>query len=330
VTDSGSIIIPSFWETEPFSIWRQHRIRSRPGDQALGNATPWEQRGYGLDDGAPRICLFATAFRPNLGPTRSHIGSPFRGRKADLKSQVKHAWGYTFTPTYTFMAWCLIKHKDNFTFTFKVISITHSCNWALLDKPPIVQLLKNFPAFYGTPRFITVFRRALQVRGFLWSLVTSLFFLRWEVISPTPNSQAGGPPLAGCPWLVIQYIRSCPPYLEAISSIRHLRTRYAFTLLLKSLYICKSVSFLRIHSLRNDLALFIHCNNSLNVILNTRDHKQAIYVHYTKKAALEVGYGPLIMPRAREGIVWMTGYRFQRRVPGPLRYKDLSVFRAVT
>jgi hypothetical protein len=29
----------------------------------------------------------------------------------------------------------------------------------------MVQLLKNFPAFYGTPRFITVFTRALH-----WSL----------------------------------------------------------------------------------------------------------------------------------------------------------------
>jgi hypothetical protein len=36
---------------------------------------------------------------------------------------------------------------------------------ALLEKPPIVQLLKNFPAFYGTWRFITVFTRALH-----WSL----------------------------------------------------------------------------------------------------------------------------------------------------------------
>jgi hypothetical protein len=43
--------------------------------------------------------------------------------------------------------------------------ITHSWIWALLEKPPIVQLLKNFPAFYGTRRFITVFTRALH-----WSL----------------------------------------------------------------------------------------------------------------------------------------------------------------
>jgi hypothetical protein len=44
-------------------------------------------------------------------------------------------------------------------------SITHSWSWALLEKPPIVQPLMNFPAFYGTRRFITVFTRALH-----WSL----------------------------------------------------------------------------------------------------------------------------------------------------------------
>jgi hypothetical protein len=39
--------------------------------------------------------------------------------------------------------------------------LTHSWSWALLEKLPIVQLLKNFPAFYGTRRFT----RALH-----WSL----------------------------------------------------------------------------------------------------------------------------------------------------------------
>jgi hypothetical protein len=38
-------------------------------------------------------------------------------------------------------------------------------SWALLQKLPIVQLLKNFPTFYRTRRFITVFTRALH-----WSL----------------------------------------------------------------------------------------------------------------------------------------------------------------
>jgi hypothetical protein len=43
--------------------------------------------------------------------------------------------------------------------------ITYSQSRALLDKPPIVQPLKNIPAFYGNRRFITMFTRALH-----WSL----------------------------------------------------------------------------------------------------------------------------------------------------------------
>jgi hypothetical protein len=39
--------------------------------------------------------------------------------------------------------------------------------------------------------------------------------------------QAGGSPLVGCPRLFIQYIRSYSPYLEAVFSIRNLRTRHA-------------------------------------------------------------------------------------------------------
>jgi hypothetical protein len=54
-----------------------------------------------------------------------------------------------------------------------------------------------------------------------------LIFLRWGVVSHTPNPQAGGPPLVGCPPLLIRYIRSYRPYLEAVSSIRNLRKRHA-------------------------------------------------------------------------------------------------------
>jgi hypothetical protein len=34
--------------------------------------------------------------------------------------------------------------------------------WALLKKPSIVQLLKNFPTLYGTQSFITVFTLSLH------------------------------------------------------------------------------------------------------------------------------------------------------------------------
>jgi hypothetical protein len=52
-------------------------------------------------------------------------------------------------------------------------------------------------------------------------------FLRWELVSPPPNPQDGGPPHVGRPRLLIQYIRSHLPYLEAVSSIRNLRTCHA-------------------------------------------------------------------------------------------------------
>jgi hypothetical protein len=43
--------------------------------------------------------------------------------------------------------------------------LTHSWTSALLEEPPIVKIVKNFPKFYGNRRFITVFTRALH-----WSL----------------------------------------------------------------------------------------------------------------------------------------------------------------
>jgi hypothetical protein len=36
---------------------------------------------------------------------------------------------------------------------------------ALLKKPPVPQLLKNFPKIYGTRTFITVFRRARSIQS---------------------------------------------------------------------------------------------------------------------------------------------------------------------
>jgi hypothetical protein len=44
-------------------------------------------------------------------------------------------------------------------------SLSHSWSWTFLEKPPIVHLLKNFPAVFGTRNFIAVFTGA-----FNWSL----------------------------------------------------------------------------------------------------------------------------------------------------------------
>jgi hypothetical protein len=44
------------------------------------------------------------------------------GREADhsplSSAEVKNAWSYNSTPWYVIMVWCLVKHRDNFTFTF--------------------------------------------------------------------------------------------------------------------------------------------------------------------------------------------------------------------
>jgi len=46
----------------------------------------------------------------------------------------------------------------------------------------------------------------------LWLFGNRVRFLRWGFVSTSPNLQAGGQPLVGCPRLPIQYIRSYPPY----------------------------------------------------------------------------------------------------------------------
>jgi hypothetical protein len=56
-------------------------------------------------------------------------------------------------------------------------------------------------------------KESVQVWGALKQFITiKIFTVRG--CGPTPNPQAGGPPLVGCPRLLIQHIRSYPPYLE--------------------------------------------------------------------------------------------------------------------
>jgi len=69
-----------------------------------------------------------------LGPTQPPIqwvsralslGVKWPGREADHSppsSAKVNAWNYTSTPQYTSMAWCLVKHRDNFNFYFTFTS----------------------------------------------------------------------------------------------------------------------------------------------------------------------------------------------------------------
>jgi hypothetical protein len=75
------------------------------------------------------IFLLSTASRLALGPTQPPTQrvpgalSPWvkrPGRDADHSppsSAEVNAWSYTSTPQYAFMAWCLVKHRDNFMHT---------------------------------------------------------------------------------------------------------------------------------------------------------------------------------------------------------------------
>jgi len=92
--------------------------------------------------------------------------------------------------------------------SFKVLT---PWNRVLFEKLTGFQPAKKFPAFYGTRRFITAFISVRRLSPFFLCehFVT---FLRWGVVSTSPNPQSVGWPLVGCPRVLIQYIRSYPPY----------------------------------------------------------------------------------------------------------------------
>jgi hypothetical protein len=65
--------------------------------------------------GVVTLCLLASGYQGHFSRGKA------TGREADhspsSSAEVKNAWNYTSTPHYVFMAWCLVKHRDNFTFT---------------------------------------------------------------------------------------------------------------------------------------------------------------------------------------------------------------------
>jgi hypothetical protein len=93
---------------------------------------------YGLDDrgsgvrfpaGAGNFSLHRVRNGSGAHPASYPIGTrgvfprdKAAGREADhsppSSAEVKNAWSYPSTPQYVFTAWCLVKHRDNFAFTF--------------------------------------------------------------------------------------------------------------------------------------------------------------------------------------------------------------------
>jgi len=53
-------------------------------------------------------------------------------------AEIKSAWDYISTPPYVFMAWCSVKQRDNFIFTF-----TFSFTWFTLVRIPLGTCLRT-------------------------------------------------------------------------------------------------------------------------------------------------------------------------------------------
>jgi hypothetical protein len=108
----------------PEPLYPQYRPLLTKNVEPRRSWTTWARFPIGV-----RLFLFATASRPALEgrPASYPVGtggsSPAREVHHTLPSsaEVKNAWSYTSTPPYVFMAWCLIKHGDGFTFVVVVV-----------------------------------------------------------------------------------------------------------------------------------------------------------------------------------------------------------------
>ena len=92
--------------------------------------------------------------------------------------------------------------------------------YATLFSPFVLHSLPNpFP-------LLSFYRRISPVPRLLRLFRNMVMFLRWGVVSTSPNPQAGGPPIVGCPTASSIY-SPLPSISGGRSSIRHLRTRHA-------------------------------------------------------------------------------------------------------
>jgi hypothetical protein len=119
--------------------------------------------------------------------------------------------------------------RTNWPFTILTYSMEQSPSWeaktfwATQQIPRILWNPKVHNRIHKSspPNLISLFHCLGRTKGCLiprpLCMIRNIInFLRRGVISTSPNLQAGGPPLVGCPRLLIQNIRSYPAYLEAV------------------------------------------------------------------------------------------------------------------
>jgi hypothetical protein len=87
---------------------------------------------------------------------------------------------------------------------------------------PVYSLLPDFCKFHSNIILPSSLRSHFPLHSVLpsprpCSSFRNMLDFTSTAVSPHPVPQPGGLPLADCPRLLIQYIRSCPPHLELVS-----------------------------------------------------------------------------------------------------------------
>jgi hypothetical protein len=186
------------------------RVKYRSHDSLVGIAL-----GYGLDDRGSRVrfaegtgkFFFTIASRTALGPTQLPIqwvpgalslGLKRPGREADhwphLVPRSKNEWGYTSTPQYVFMAWCLVKHRDKFIFylyycycfpssqqllfSWRCLYISQCCNVWTVSRTHCIQYFVKWTTVNCLRRDFYVSSNGSDIKGLKldWSLCSA----KWD------------------------------------------------------------------------------------------------------------------------------------------------------
>jgi hypothetical protein len=86
-----------------------------------------------------------------MGTRGSFLGVKRPGRKANhspsSSAEVQNTWSYASTPQYIFMAWRLVKHRDNFTF----LLFTFTCFYFRQQATEIPNGLKKHHEDFSIP-----------------------------------------------------------------------------------------------------------------------------------------------------------------------------------
>jgi hypothetical protein len=106
-------------------------------------------------------------------------------------------------------------HAQFFYDTFIYLNPLHfSSTFVLILRRTIVciQLLVKSLCVSGRPVCRSFQSISPSPKSYSMNVLQKDTILQWEVASTSSNPQAWGPPLLGCLWLLIQYIRSYPPH----------------------------------------------------------------------------------------------------------------------